>query len=179
MIQDCNGRVFSERPGHRMSDDIHIRSARWGDAEAIASFNVQLALETEHLRLDPAVVRAGVEAVLKDADKGVYFVAEAQGRIVGQCSITCEWSDWRNGVFWWLQSVYVEPAWRRRGAFKALYNHVLGAAEMAGVVGLRLYVDQENVPAQAVYQRQGLNPTRYLVFERPLKRRTPAAVTAT
>jgi GNAT superfamily N-acetyltransferase len=152
-----------------MLDVPKIRPARASDAEVIADFNIRLALETEHLRLDSATVRAGVEAVLSDPAKGVYFVADSGEQTIGQCSITYEWSDWRNGMYWWLQSVYVEPAWRRRGTFRALFDHVHSAARAAGAVGLRLYVERDNTSAQIVYERHGLAATRYVVFERLLK----------
>jgi GNAT superfamily N-acetyltransferase len=150
-----------------------IRPAQRSDAGVIAEFNIQLALETEHLRLDPSTVRAGVEAVLSHPAKGVYFLADIGEHTVGQCSITHEWSDWRNGMYWWLQSVYVKPAWRRRGTFRALFDHVHSAAAAAGAVGLRLYVERDNIPAQVVYQRHGLAATRYVVFERMLKAGPP------
>lgn len=152
-----------------MTPPLVIRTARASDAKAIADFNVFLALETEHQRLDPDTVRAGVEAVLNDPGKGMYFVAESDGRVVGQCSITFEWSDWRNGMFWWLQSVYIESIWRRQGVFHALFEHVRQAAVAAGIIGLRLYVEDENISAQTVYQRRGMTRARYQVFEMMLK----------
>ena len=147
----------------------------------VTEFNLRLAWETEHKRLDPGVVGAGVAAVLGDARKGIYFVAElapgAEGpegggpgsRVVGQCSVTYEWSDWRNGDFWWLQSVYVAAPWRRRGVFQALFEHVRQAAAAAGAVGLRLYVEENNEAAQATYRRHGMTRTAYQVFERELR----------
>ncbi len=164
-----------------MSQEFVIRPALPSDAAVVAEFNQRLALETEDLRLDPATLRSGVEAVLKDPSKGVYFVAEAEGRVVGQCSITFEWSDWRDGNFWWLQSVYVDAAWRARGIFRGLYDHVRTAAKAAGVVGLRLYVEETNTTAQAVYARRGMHRTGYQVFEEvwPLSERRLAARTPT
>ena len=151
---------------------VTIRPARPTDAAVVIDFNLRLAWETEHRRLDPGVLGAGVAAVLADIRKGVYFVAEAGGgsggepaRVVGQCSVTYEWSDWRNGDFWWLQSVYVDADWRRQGVFRALFDHVRAAAVASRAAGLRLYVEENNVSAQATYRRHGMHPTAYRVFE--------------
>jgi ribosomal protein S18 acetylase RimI-like enzyme len=139
------------------------------DADIVAQFNVELARETENLVLEPARVQAGVQALLQDPAKGTYFVAEAGGAVVGQLLITHEWSDWRNGDLWWLQSVYVRPDARRRGVFQALFDHVLDSAQRHGnVAGLRLYVEQHNHPALKTYQRLGLQVTHYQVMERLL-----------
>lgn len=154
-----------------MRASFHIRRAVVADDVAIADFNLRLAWETEQLRLDAATVTAGVRAVLRDASHGIYFVAEAEGRVVGQCSITYEWSDWRNGDLWWLQSVYVDAAWRGRGVFRALFGEVENAARTAGAVGLRLYVEENNQGAQETYRRHGMERTHYLVYEKSL---TPA-----
>jgi GNAT superfamily N-acetyltransferase len=136
------------------------------DAEVIAQFNVALARETESLELEPAVVRLGVEALLRDPAKGTYFVATSQGEIAGQLLITHEWSDWRNGDFWWLQSVYVRPDFRRRGVFKLLFDFVReNAAAAPGVCGLRLYMEHENNRAREAYHRLGMSETHYRVFE--------------
>jgi GNAT superfamily N-acetyltransferase len=162
-----------QTPG--VQSPLLCRSAGPADAQIIAEFNIRLALETEGLRLDPQTILAGVQAVLADPGKGTYFVAETDGRIVGQCSVTCEWSDWRNGMFWWLQSVYVDAEGRRRGVFTALFDHVLAAARAARaarVIGVRLYVEKDNRPAQTVYERRGMTRTRYDVFELMLE---PAA----
>ncbi|MFH5805122.1 GNAT family N-acetyltransferase [Alienimonas sp. DA493] len=138
------------------------------DAEAIAEFNLRLAEETEGKRLDPATVRAGVAAVLADPAKGRYFVARpaSGGAPVGCLMVTWEWSDWRNGAFWWIQSVFVRPERRGRGAFRQLLDHAAGAAEAAGAVGLRLYAERENHAAHAVYGRCGFVAPGYVVFER-------------
>jgi len=126
-----------------------------------------LAWETEQLRLDPAIIRPGVAAILRDPAKGAYYVAESGGAVVGQVMITYEWSDWRNGNFWWLQSVYVQEACRARGIFKALFAHVVAqAALQKDVIGLRLYMEADNHRARQVYQRLGLVQTHYQVFER-------------
>lgn len=145
---------------------ISIRLAAPGDAETIARFNQAMAQETEQRALDWERLRRGVEAVLRDSSKGRYWVAELDGRVVGQLLITYEWSDWRNGAFWWIQSVYVDPAFRGRGVFRALYEHVARQArEEAGVCGLRLYVEQDNRRAQGAYERLGMKPTPYRIYE--------------
>jgi ribosomal protein S18 acetylase RimI-like enzyme len=128
---------------------------------------VALAKESENLVLDPARVKAGVAALLRDPAKGTYFVAEAGGAVVGQLLITHEWSDWRNGDFWWLQSVYVRSDCRRRGVFQALFVHVLARAQCQGdVAAIRLYVEKNNDPALKAYDRLGLKETHYHVLER-------------
>ncbi|HUG92661.1 MAG TPA: GNAT family N-acetyltransferase, partial [Planctomycetaceae bacterium] len=128
-----------------MVDSMHVRLATAADRDTIAEFNCRLAEESEETSLDPETVREGVAALLADPAKGRYFVACAGGRIVGQLMHTWEWSDWRNGQIWWLQSVYVHPDYRRRGVFRRLFEHVLREAESdPGVVGLRLYVENGN-----------------------------------
>ena len=148
-----------------------VAAASAADAAAVAAFNVAIAAETEGLTLDPAVVRAGVDALLADPAKGRYFVARppggGPGAVAGQLMITTEWSDWRNGDWWWVQSVYVAPAHRRRGAFGALLDHAAAAAGAAGAVGLRLYVERDNAPARAAYARRGFAETAYRLYERP------------
>jgi GNAT superfamily N-acetyltransferase len=107
-----------------------------------------------------------VRALLEDPAKGLYFVAEEAGQVVGQVMITFEWSDWRNGMFWWLQSVYVREEFRGQGVFRALFEHVRQlAGQQAGVCGLRLYVERENERAKAAYERQGMTNAGYEVFE--------------
>ena len=145
--------------------DLRIRYAAPGDAEAVAAFNSAMALETENLSLDPALLLAGVRAILADPAKGYYFVAESAGKIIGQTMITFEWSDWRNGAFWWIQSVYIDPACRKRGVFRALFGHILAETRRAGGVGLRLYVERRNRAAQSTYARLGMRPASYEMFE--------------
>ena len=148
----------------------HIRSATRDDADAIIEFNRAMAIETEHRRLDLHRLREGVLALLAKPDYGFYLVAEVPDeghhRVVGQLMITYEWSDWRNGVFWWIQSVYVVPDRRGQGLFRAMYEHILVKSKAnAQVCGIRLYVERENHRAQTVYQRVGLNQSVYTVFE--------------
>lgn len=152
---------------------FQITTATPDDVETVAAFNMALAAETEDKRLDPATVRAGVAAVLADPSKGRYFLARLSGpaeadAVIGQLMVTVEWSDWRNGPLWWIQSVYVRVDHRRRGVFRALFRHVLDAAKAEGSPAVRLYVEQHNKPALATYTSLGLGPTGYLVLERPL-----------
>ena len=145
---------------------VTIRAAAATDAETIATFNAAMALETEHLELDRDRLRAGVKALLDDRSLGFYLVAESGGAVVGQLMITYEWSDWRNGTFWWIQSVYVRPEDRGRGVFRLLYNAAEKMARASGgSCGLRLYVEVENERAQQVYERLGMRPTSYRLFE--------------
>lgn len=139
----------------------------------VAEFNLRLAQETEDLKLDPACVKAGVSALLRDPAKGVYYLAEAKTEIVGQVMITYEWSDWRNGNIWWLQSVYVKPRFRQLGVFRALFNHLLNLARSgSGVCGLRLYMHADNSNARRSYEKLGMKKTRYEVFELALGKET-------
>jgi GNAT superfamily N-acetyltransferase len=125
-----------------------------------------MAGETEARVLPPARVRKGVTALLRDSTKGAYYVAELRGRVVGQLMITYEWSDWRNGNFWWIQSVYVEKRFRRKGVFKALFQHAVSLAKADPTIcGLRLYVDAHNDRAQKTYGALGMSATDYQVYE--------------
>jgi GNAT superfamily N-acetyltransferase len=146
--------------------EIKIRKAELSDAAVVTDFNVRLAAESEGLQLDPACVAAGVDAVLRDATKGIYFVAEAEGAVVGQLMITYEWSDWRNGTIWWLQSVFVREDFRRRQVFRKLFHHLERLArEQKDVCGLRLYMHGDNQRARQTYERLGMKATCYEVFE--------------
>ena len=148
------------------SKDITVVKATSDDVDAIAQFNIAMANETEDLTLDPSTVQAGVRGVLNANDRGFYLVARAQGKPVGSLMITYEWSDWRNGNLWWIQSVYVAPSSRGQGIFRALYEDVVSLAHGApDVRGIRLYVEKDNLNAQAVYQRLGMSETAYRVFE--------------
>ena len=145
---------------------MSIRAARIDDAAFLAAGNIAMALESEQKQLDPATVTRGVRAVLDDSGKGRYFIAERDGRRVGQLMITYEWSDWRNGNFWWIQSVYVLPGARRLGVFRKLFDHVEQLAKAdATVCGIRLYVERENARAQATYRHCGLEDAGYVVME--------------
>lgn len=143
-----------------------IRDAIPDDLDAIVDFNARLADETESKRLDPAVLRDGVANALVDPSRLRYWVAEADGRVIGQTAITREWSDWRNGWLWWLQSVYIHPDHRGRGVFKSLYGRIRDEALAAGdVIGIRLYVEDENARAREAYLALGMKAAGYAVLE--------------
>lgn len=146
--------------------NMEIRDAVAADAKTITAFNSAIAKETEGRDLDLSVVGAGVAALLKDSSKGRYWVAELSGRIIGQIMVTYEWSDWRKGTFWWIQSVYVHPDFRRQGVFAALYRHVESLSrEAPDSCGLRLYVEKDNERAQQTYLSLGMNHPGYQVME--------------
>jgi len=135
------------------------------DAVALRDGNRAMALETEQLDLDPVRLLRGVEAVLADPTKGFYLVADSAGDVVGQLMITYEWSDWRAGTCWWIQSVHVIPAARRQGVYRALHAEALRRAKAAGAVAVRLYVIASNRSAQATYTSLGMHDSGYRVFE--------------
>jgi GNAT superfamily N-acetyltransferase len=158
-----------------MHATLRIRDAHARDADLLAQWALAMAWETEHKRLDPATVRAGVERGLADAAKARYFVAmrevavagrETIAEPVGTLMLTREWSDWRCGDWWWIQSVYVPEAHRRQGVFAALYRHVERLARGAeGVIGLRLYVERDNETAQRTYTALGMRDAGYRIYE--------------
>jgi GNAT superfamily N-acetyltransferase len=145
---------------------LAVRLATPADAALIADFNQRLARESEGLELDAPTVAAGVAALLADPAKGLYLLAEEDGDAVGQLMLTVEWSDWRNGPIYWLQSVYVRGDRRGGGVFRALWQRALELARERGGRAIRLYVDRDNVAAQEVYRRVGMVPSHYLVFAR-------------
>lgn len=150
---------------------ITIRSATDTDVTVLAQFNQAMAQETEHRQLVPETIHQGIQSFLARPDYGFYLVAEIEGQVAGCLMVTFEWSDWRNGVFWWIQSVYVHPDFRRQGVFKALYRTVESRAEaMPDVCGLRLYVEQDNESAQQTYRSLGMDETSYRMFETEFKR---------
>jgi GNAT superfamily N-acetyltransferase len=143
-----------------------VRRAAAPDLPTLVEFNRRLARESESKELDVTVLTAGVAAALADPARGPYFVAVDGEEILGQMQITCEFSDWRNGWFWWIQGVYVRADARRRGVFRALYEHVHALARReADVIGLRLYVEQANHTAQRTYERLGFTPSGYLLLQ--------------
>lgn len=153
-----------------MINDVVIRRAHMEDVGVIAAFSAAMALETEGRMLDQERLRHGTRSLLASPANGFFMVAERQGvkegSIVGQLMITYEWSDWRNAVFWWIQSVYVDPRWRRLGIFRKMHAAVLTTAKAdPNVCGVRLYVESQNRLAQDVYRKVGLKPSSYAVFE--------------
>jgi GNAT superfamily N-acetyltransferase len=145
---------------------MRFRDATPADAAEIVDFQIAMATETEDFALDRAICTKGVQAVFADRALGRYFVAETDSKLAASLMITLEWSDWRNGVVWWIQSVYVRPEHRRRGVYAGLYDHVKQIAERdRHVRGIRLYVDRRNTSAQEVYRRMGMNGEHYQVFE--------------
>jgi GNAT superfamily N-acetyltransferase len=133
-----------------------VRPGKPSDAPFIVGANARLALETEGRRLSPTRLKTGVRTLLRDKSKGAYFIAEVADEIAGQLLITREWSDWRNGHFWWIQGVYVVEKFRGQGVFRALFNHVRALAKAkADVCGLRLYMEAGNTRARRAYERLG------------------------
>jgi len=145
---------------------FEYREAAPFDVATIADFQVAMALETEELDLDREVCTRGVLAVFDDPSRGRYFLAESGGAVIASLMITYEWSDWRNGNVWWIQSVYVRPEFRRQRVYAGLYEHVKRLVEADGSLrGIRLYVDRRNASAQDVYAKLGMNGEHYQVFE--------------
>jgi len=165
-IPIVNAIAKSVFPLHHRRIKTKIRTAGAREATTIAKFNALLAWETERRRLPLARVTAGVKALLADVAKGTYYIAEVDGTIAGQLLITYEWSDWRNGNFWWIQSVYVAKPFRGQGVFTGLFEHVRSLAKKRkNICGLRLYMDAQNGTARRAYGRLGLKHTEYEVFE--------------
>ncbi len=143
-----------------------IRKAELKDLERIVEFNYNLAFETEDKRLDKNILRSGVRALLEDKRKGVYHVCEINDEVVGQIMYTYEWSDWRNGLFIWVQSVYVDKEYRGQRVFRRLYNHVKEMCDKdENICGVRLYVEFENHNAQKTYESLGTEKCNYYMYE--------------
>ena len=147
---------------------LSIRLATLADVPALCAWNAAMARETEGLELDADVLERGVRGVFAQPQRGFYLVAERAGEAVGGLLVTFEWSDWRNGDFWWIQSVYVVPQARRDGVFRALYAEVERRARAAKAASLRLYVETENARAQATYERLGMRCCHYAMYEQVL-----------
>ncbi|MEM7196105.1 MAG: GNAT family N-acetyltransferase [Pseudomonadota bacterium] len=149
-----------------MKDEIKIRGADHGDSAALAQFNIDMAWETEGIKLERDTISEGVKNLIARPDRGFYLVAESEQKIVASLMVTHEWSDWRNGLFWWIQSVYVVPDFRQQGLYRRLYESVKAkAAQDESVIGFRLYVEQDNKIAQTTYIRCGMHETVYKMFE--------------
>jgi GNAT superfamily N-acetyltransferase len=151
-------------------EHLTIRLARPEDVATIVSFSAAMALETEGRHLDRTRLREGTMALFESPARGHFMVAEVihpeQVRVAGQLMITYEWSDWRNAAFWWIQSVYVDPKWRRQGVFTRMHQTVMQEAKArADVCGVRLYVDKDNPIAHATYERLGLIRSAYQIYE--------------
>lgn len=149
-----------------MKDWISIRKSTTEDAKSIAEFNIAMAMETEQKKLSRDRIEPGVKALFNHPEYGFYLVAESEHEIIGSLMVTKEWSDWRNGLFWWIQSVYVIPEFRRQGVYRAMYKEVKKLADQAGnISGFRLYVEKENEIAQKTYRSLGMDETHYKLFE--------------
>ena len=149
-----------------MSEKINILVADNNDAVSLVKFNQLMAWETEQKKLDGDILLKGVSALIADENKGFYLVAEQNSQVVGSLMVTTEWSDWRNGVFWWVQSVYILPDSRRQGIYAQLYTQVKALGELQkNVCGFRLYVEKENIIAQKTYASLGMEESHYLMYE--------------
>lgn len=150
-----------------MPETVTVREGRREDALIITKYNRAMANETESKCLHTQTVLKGVQEGLARPEICRYFVAEIEGQVIGQAMITYEWSDWRNGTLWWLQSVYVHPDYRKQGVFRKLYQHIESLARKEpDVRGIRLYVEEKNRNGQSVYSKLGLTPAGYHVYER-------------
>ena len=152
--------------------NIIIRHATRADIDRIAEFQQAMALETENRTLDPVSSTQGIAAIFDDPRKGFYIVAVSESdsgaaeEIVGSLLITYEWSDWNNANHWWIQSVYVDAAWRRKGVYRTMYEHILGMVKERGdVCTIRLYVERENTVAQQTYKSLGMSYSHYDMYE--------------
>ena len=156
--------------GHDARENLQVRMASSADRDAFVRFNRAMALETENRKLDENVVAPGVDAVFEDPARGFYVVAQCGDDLAAALLVTFEWSDWRNANFWWIQSVYVMPAYRRRGLYRRLYQYVRERARSeGGVCGFRLYVEKHNSIARQVYESLGMTASDYLMYEETLE----------
>ena len=150
-------------------ESFQIRNAIPEDAESIIAFNQAMARETENRILEERTIRAGVQHIFDEPDHGFYLVAENIKKIIGTLMVTREWSDWRNGEFWWIQSVFVERNYRRKGVYREMYQFVKNlAASKTDICGFRLYVEKDNTIAQKTYRSLNMEETPYLLFEEEL-----------
>jgi ribosomal protein S18 acetylase RimI-like enzyme len=145
---------------------ITIHKAKPEHIEFLLDFQQRLAMESENVQLSTETLRAGMSAMFKDPAKGQYYVAIDGDQVIGCHMITHEWSDWRNGMVWWLQSVYVKESHRKSGVFKKMYDNIISLInEDPGLIGLRLYVDKSNTRAMKVYEAMGMDGSHYTVYE--------------
>jgi ribosomal protein S18 acetylase RimI-like enzyme len=146
--------------------DLIIRPAIDEDLDSIINFQLQMAFETEDKKLDRDQTSKGVRAVFADLHKGFYIVAIDKSKVLGSLLVTKEWSDWRAGDFWWVQSVYILPDYRRKGIYNRMYSYIKNlAGKESDVCGLRLYVEHKNIIAQKTYQSLGMLETNYRLYE--------------
>ncbi len=145
---------------------FQIRRATLNDARTISDFNRAMAQETEHRELPEQIISNGVKRLMARPEYGFYIIAEKDNAVVGTLMVTTEWSDWRDGLFWWIQSVYVSPEFRRQGVYRQMYQHIKHeASTTADVCGFRLYVEKDNTIAQQTYQTLGMGETDYQLYE--------------
>lgn len=143
-----------------------IRDATLNDLDVLVDFQCKLAYESEEVILDSVILKKGIEAMFQDRTRGIYKIAEDNGKPVACHMITYEWSDWRNGMIWWLQSVYVKESHRKQGVFKMMYNDLITKIKNdPGVIGLRLYVDKKNEQGLKTYEAMGMDGSHYTVYE--------------
>ena len=145
--------------------DYTIVRGEVDDIESIVQFQAKMAMESEGTTLDLEKVTKGVTAAMNDESKGIYWVAKVNGKAIGSLMVTRDWSDWNNEWYWWIQSVYVLPDYRKHGVYKAMYSTLKEVAKENKVSQIRLYVDKTNHPAQQVYQRLGMHESHYLMYE--------------
>ena len=146
--------------------NITIREATREDTESIVRFQEGMALETEGKVLDEALLRTGITAIFDSSQKGFYLVAEVDRVVVGSLLITYEWSDWRNATFWWIQSVFVDANWRRKGVYRTMHDYVVNVAKSRkDICGIRLYVERTNTIAQQTYKDLGMTHSHYDLYE--------------
>ena len=145
--------------------DLTITQGKASDIDAIVRFQADMAMESEGTMLDMDRLTLGVSSAINDEQKGIYLVARANDTSIGSLMLTREWSDWNNQWYWWIQSVYVMPEYRKKGIYKAMYATLKQMARENGVAQIRLYADKTNLSAQQVYQRLGMTESHYLMFE--------------
>ena len=145
--------------------DLTITQGKASDIDTIVRFQADMAMESEGTMLDIDRLTLGVSSAINDEQKGIYLVARANDTPIGSLMLTREWSDWNNQWYWWIQSVYVMPEYRKKGVYKAMYATLKDMAQENGVSQIRLYADRTNLSAQQVYQRLGMRESHYLMFE--------------
>ncbi len=152
-----------------MNMNFTVRQGIESDSETLIEFNRAMARETEDRELPLNLIKPGVESFLKHREYGFYVIAEKDSEIVGSLMITFEWSDWRNGLFWWIQSVYVKPEFRRQGVYSSMHNYVRELAKEKGnIVGLRLYAERNNETAHKTYESNNMHKTIYIMYEQEI-----------